>query len=70
MTPTFRIEIDDDACRSHGRCWTVAPELFEPKSGDEGGTRVTATGFDESQRALAERAVQLCPENAILIVEL
>ena len=69
MTSTFRIEIDEDACAGHGRCWTLAPDLFEARP-EDGKGQVKVSQPDPSTRAEAERIVQLCPENAIRIVEI
>ena len=69
MAPTFRLEIDDDSCGSHGRCWALAPHLFEEKPGGEGRGQVKEALLEESLRSDAERAVQMCPENAIRIIE-
>jgi ferredoxin len=60
-----RVEIDADRCVGHGRCYTLAPDVFDA---DEVGhaTILTAkvSGAFETQAADAERN---CPEGAITL---
>jgi ferredoxin len=59
----MKLRIDYERCSGHGRCYSVAPELFYD---DElGYGQVREQEIDESQRADAERAVATCPEQAI-----
>lgn len=60
----MKIQIDASRCTGHGRCYVVAPELFED---DEAGYgQVRGDGSVESSRhELAERAAAACPERAI-----
>jgi ferredoxin len=64
----MKIQIDADRCTGHGRCYALAPELFEPD--DMGNGLVigdgTVTAELESQARLA---VNNCPEHAIAIEE-
>lgn len=63
----MRIEFDQEACTGHGRCYTVAPEFYEP---DENGYCLDPTG--EVPAALEDAArtgAQNCPEGAITAVE-
>jgi ferredoxin len=61
----FRMVIDTELCSAHGRCYSLAPEVFEP---DESGFgRVKVDSIPGSERARMERVVQLCPELAIRI---
>lgn len=63
----MKLCIDYDRCSGHGRCYSVAPELFYD---DElGYGQVRDEEIDESLRGIAERAVAVCPEKAISIVE-
>ena len=62
----MRIDVDMDACQSHGECVLAAPEVFE--LGDDDVLRFR-TDVDESQRASVESAIDVCPTMAIRIVE-
>jgi ferredoxin len=59
------IEIDEDRCVGHGRCYALAPDVFD--ADDVGhGTVLTdkVAGVLESQAVDAERN---CPEGAITL---
>ncbi|WP_055404386.1 MULTISPECIES: ferredoxin [unclassified Mycobacterium] len=61
-----RILIDADRCTGHGRCYTLAPNVFDA---DEVGHSVVlvpdVSGDLEAQAVTAE---QNCPEGAITLV--
>ncbi len=64
----MKIHIDDDRCEGHGRCYSIAPGLFEP---DEIGNSVAVGDgtVAEADEALARRAAMNCPEQAVTIEE-
>jgi ferredoxin len=60
-----KIILDADRCTGHGRCYSLAPELFD--SDDEGHSVVLAPG-DEVRADLepqARLAIENCPEDCI-----
>lgn len=66
----MRINLDSDKCQGHGRCYALAPDLFEPD--DEGyavmlvaSGSVVAPGLEDAARLAADN----CPEYAITIVD-
>lgn len=62
----MRIRYDRDACQGHGRCYSLAPEVFD--SDEEGYAVLKITG--EVPAALegdARLAADNCPEFAIEI---
>ena len=63
----MRISIDHEACTGHGRCYALAPELFE--ADDEGyGQVADASGaVPPGLEDAARRAVNNCPERAITL---
>ena len=63
----MKVRIDTDLCTGHGRCYSLAPEVFEPD--DEGHGQVILTDIPENLRARAQIGVQNCPEQAISIIE-
>lgn len=63
MGETTRLTIDESRCAGHGRCYSLAPELFAPDD-DEGYGEVIAQPAADSLDA-AQRAVQNCPEQAV-----
>ena len=64
----MRVTIDTERCQGHGRCFSIAPDLFDS---DELGNGVvigdgTVTVGDER---LARLAVSNCPEGAVGVEE-
>ncbi|MGH9192943.1 MAG: ferredoxin [Acidimicrobiales bacterium] len=64
----MRLRIDAEMCTGHGRCYALAPELFEP---DDDGHGVVLNGGDVApgQEDAARRAANNCPERAITVEE-
>ena len=63
----MKLRIDAEACTGHGRCYVLAPEVFEPD--DEGHSvglvdEIPAELLDQARLAVAN-----CPESAITIAE-
>jgi ferredoxin len=64
----MKLRIDTDACTGHGRCYALAPELFD--ADDAGYGVVIADGPVPAELAQrAELAVANCPERAITFVD-
>jgi len=59
----IRIEIDVERCMGHGRCYSLAPSLFDA---DEFGHAVLVP-TDEINEADARTAAENCPEGAITL---
>jgi len=61
------IEVDYTLCQGHGRCYLLAPELFDSKD-DEGHAAYLGGPIDEGDAAriaVAEKAIENCPEYAL-----
>jgi ferredoxin len=64
----MKVGIDLDRCQGHGRCYALAPELFEPD--DLGISRPrTNAPIDAALERDARVAAANCPERAVLIEE-
>jgi ferredoxin len=64
----MRVHVDPDICQGHGRCYSLAPEVFEPDElgdGHEVGDGTVPPGQEDAAR----KAVLNCPERAITIEE-
>ena len=61
----MRIHLDREACQGHGRCYALAPELFD--SDEEGYSVLLVEGGEVPAGAeeAARLAVDNCPEYAI-----
>ena len=61
-----RVSVDPDLCTGHGRCYTLAPDVFDA---DEVGHSIVlvddVAGELETHAATGE---QNCPESAITLV--
>jgi ferredoxin len=64
----MRVSIDQVKCQGHGRCYTLAPELFGED--DEGNGMVLGDGdVAADQENPAYLAEANCPESAIVIAK-
>ena len=63
----MKVVVDFDRCEGHARCMAAAPEVFEVRDDDR--SYVLIEQPDEELRPKVERAVRLCPRQAIEIFE-
>jgi ferredoxin len=65
----MKVMIDAELCTGHGRCYSLAPDLFE--SDDEGYNlrRGSLVDVPEDQEELGRIGANACPEAAISVVE-
>ena len=62
----MRIVFDREKCQGHGRCYALAPDLFD--ADDEGYSVLLVSGeLADDQLAAAQLAADNCPEYAITI---
>jgi ferredoxin len=62
-----KIVLDAPRCTGHGRCYSLAPELFD--SDEEGHSIVLQPEVPARLEGKARLAVENCPENCISLVE-
>jgi ferredoxin len=63
-----KVQIGSGLCQGHGRCYDLAPALFDDDEEGYGqvlGDGVVPPGRDDDAR----RAALNCPENAITLIE-
>jgi ferredoxin len=63
----MKLRIDAEACTGHGRCYVLAPDVFEPD--DEGHSIGLVDDIPPELLDHAQLAAANCPESAITIVE-
>jgi ferredoxin len=63
----MRVRIDDDLCTGHGRCYTLAPSVFDCDDSGFGQVRVDGD-LDPDLAREAELAAANCPERAVLLI--
>jgi ferredoxin len=59
--------IDGETCTGHGRCYSVAPHVYD--ADDEGHGLVLRTDVPAEYGEEARLAVIECPERAVLVEE-
>ena len=59
----MKVEVSHDRCEGHGKCQMAAPEVFELR--DDDLSHVLIDDVPESLRAKVDKAVRLCPRQAI-----
>jgi len=62
----MRIEVDPERCTGHGRCYTLAPEVYDADDDGYCATRSLEVPPELEQAALV--GVRNCPERAITAV--
>jgi ferredoxin len=63
----MKIAVDHEACTGHGRCYTLAAELYE--CDDDGYCATDELEVPVELEAEARRGAAACPERAITIIE-
>jgi ferredoxin len=63
----MKVRVDPDLCEGHGKCQQQAPAVFELR--DDDMSYVLMDEIPESERANVERAIRLCPRQAIAMIE-
>jgi len=63
----LKIRLDLERCTGHGRCYTLAPDVFDED--ERGRCVVTLLRVPAEKREDARRAVEACPEYALSIDE-
>ena len=64
----MKVHVDEERCEGHGRCYALAPNLFEPDDIGNGHAVGDGTVAPEEQDR-ARLAAANCPEQAITIDE-
>ncbi|MEO6398466.1 MAG: ferredoxin [Tepidiformaceae bacterium] len=63
----MQVQVHHDKCEGHGKCEMAAPEVFELR--DDDLSYVLVEDVSEELRPKVERAIRLCPRQAIAWVE-
>lgn len=62
-----KVSVDHNRCEGYSRCQSAAPEVFEVR--DDDLSHVLQDQPPESLRPKVERAVRLCPRQAVILTE-
>lgn len=63
----MRVRIDTDLCTGHGRCYSLAPELFDANDDDGYGVVVGDGTVPAALEDQARKAANNCPERAVIL---
>jgi len=63
----MKVSVNLDRCEGYSRCMNAAPEVFEVREDDQSHVLIEQPG--EELRSKVERAVRLCPRQAVVVVE-
>ncbi len=63
----MELALDREACQGHGRCYVLAPEVFDCDDDGYGIARFASVPSDLQDRA--RHGANNCPEDAIIIEE-
>lgn len=63
----MKVTVDHDRCEGHGKCEMAAPEVFELRDDDLSYVKVDDVSAELQSKV--ERAIRLCPRQAIAWVE-
>ena len=61
----MKIHLDNEVCSGHGRCYTLAPDVFD--ADDEGYGQVRTADVPPELEEQARLGARNCPERAITI---
>ena len=61
----MRVRLDTELCQGHGRCYTLAPELFD--SDDLGHCVLLVDEVPPGREDEARTGVDNCPEHALTL---
>ena len=63
----MKVKVDERACQGHGRCYALAPDVFEPD--DRGHCVVPDPEVPPDRETGARAGAENCPEDAITLEE-
>jgi ferredoxin len=63
----MRVVVDGDRCTGHGRCYILAPEVYD--ADDDGYSRPGEREVAAALEAKARQGALNCPEDAIEVIE-
>jgi ferredoxin len=61
----LRVLLDEAACQGHGRCYSLAPDVYD--ADDEGHCVVKLAVVGEELAAAARSGADNCPERALRV---
>lgn len=63
----FRVVVDYDVCESNAVCMGIAPDIFEVR--DDDNLYILMDEVPDDRRAECQRAVDMCPKQALSLAD-
>lgn len=63
----MKIEVDPDVCTGHGRCYSLAPDVYE--ADDDGYCATRSLDVRPELEQQARHGASNCPERAITVID-
>lgn len=65
----MKVKVDGALCTGHGRCYSLAPEVFEPDEEGYSDVRDEMIDVPEGEENAARAGAHACPEKAISVFD-
>jgi ferredoxin len=65
----MKVKVDADLCVGHGRCYTVAPSVYEADAEGFNSGRDAVIDVAPGEEDAARVGAKSCPERAITVIE-
>jgi ferredoxin len=65
----MKVKVDGALCTGHGRCYSLAPDVFEPDGEGYNANRDAVIDVPEEHEEAAGFGAHACPEEAIRVIE-
>ncbi|MDV7245273.1 MULTISPECIES: ferredoxin [Rhodococcus] len=65
----MKLRIDGGLCTGHGRCYSIAPDVYEPDDEGFSDNRDVEREVRQGQEEAARLGASSCPEAAIVLSE-
>jgi ferredoxin len=65
----MKVVVDGALCTGHGRCYSLAPDVFEPDDEGYNAQRDTRIDVPAGEEEPARHGAHSCPEGAITVIE-
>jgi ferredoxin len=65
----MKVKVDGALCTGHGRCYSLAPDVFDPDDEGYNAERDTMIDVPEEHEEATRIGAHACPEGAITVTE-
>jgi ferredoxin len=65
----MRVKVDGQRCSGQGRCWALAPSVYEPDDGGFNSATGSVIDVAAGEEDAAIEGVDNCPEGALTVVD-